>query len=105
MDGSNYAEEISLGGLPLSADYCLPRGCGTGWKNYPRLVLITGHAVLALAGICSEPGLVLAASGHVEGMVFVVVLLLGMLIFDLLEKHCQSGSNLNYRQPGNIERK
>lgn len=58
-----------------------------------------------LAGICPGPGLVLAASGNVEGIVFVVAMLLGMLIFDLLEKHHQSGSNLNYRQPGNIERK
>jgi len=58
-----------------------------------------------LAGICPGPGLVLAASGHTGGIVFVVAMLLGMLIFDLLEKYRQSDSNLNHRQPGNIERK
>ncbi len=58
-----------------------------------------------LAGICPGPGLVLAASGHTGGIVFAVAMLLGMFIFDLLEKHRQSDSNVNYRQPGNIERK
>lgn len=58
-----------------------------------------------LVGICPGPGLVLAASGHTGGIVFMVAMLLGMFIFDRLEKHRQSDSNVNYRQPGNIERK
>lgn len=58
-----------------------------------------------LAGICPGPGLVMAASGHTGGILFVVAMVLGMFIFDLLEKYHQSDSNLNYRQPRNIERK
>jgi uncharacterized membrane protein YedE/YeeE len=39
-----------------------------------------------IAGICPGPGLVLAASGHAGAIIFVAAMLLGMAIFDLLEK-------------------
>ncbi len=58
-----------------------------------------------LAGICPGPGLVLAASGEVGGVIFVVAMLLGMFIFDWLEKRRQAELNLHHRQQENIERK
>jgi uncharacterized protein len=68
----------------LSASIHLP----TSSKVDSRLIL--GSLVFGigwgLAGICPGPGLVLAASGHSGAIVFVVAMLLGMLIFDRLEK-------------------
>lgn len=68
----------------LSAPIHLP----TSSKVDSRLIL--GSLVFGtgwgLAGICPGPGLVLAASGHSGAIVFVVAMLLGMLIFDRLEK-------------------
>lgn len=58
-----------------------------------------------LAGICPGPGLILAASGHTGGLVFVLAMLLGMFIFDLLERCCQTDSNINHRQQEVIETK
>ena len=40
-----------------------------------------------LAGICPGPGLVLVGSGNAQGMVFVAAMLVGMGIFELLERH------------------
>lgn len=51
-----------------------------------------------LAGICPGPGLILAASGETGGIIFVIAMLLGMFVFDLLEKHRRTDSNLNHRQ-------
>ena len=42
-----------------------------------------------LAGICPGPGLVLVGSGNAQGMVFVAAMLVGMGIFELLERHKQ----------------
>lgn len=68
----------------LSAPIHLP----TSRKVDSRLIL--GSLVFGigwgLAGICPGPGLVLAASGHSGAVVFVAAMLLGMLIFDRLEK-------------------
>lgn len=50
---------------------------------------------LVMAGICPGPGLVLAASGHFGAIIFVASMLLGMMIFDVLEKHRSTGSVLN----------
>lgn len=58
-----------------------------------------------LAGICPGPGLILAASGHTGGLVFVLAMLLGMFIFDLLERRRQADSNINHRQQEVIETK
>jgi uncharacterized membrane protein YedE/YeeE len=54
-----------------------------------------------LAGLCPGPGLVLAASGHSAGIVFVTAMLLGMAVFDGLERYRQKRSD---RQPENIGR-
>ncbi|WP_004177473.1 YeeE/YedE family protein [Nitrosospira lacus] len=40
-----------------------------------------------MAGICPGPALVLVGSGSVKGMVFVAAMLLGMGIFEILERH------------------
>lgn len=40
-----------------------------------------------LAGICPGPGLVLVGTGSLHGMVFVAAMLLGMAIFELLERY------------------
>ncbi|SDG92558.1 YeeE/YedE family protein [Nitrosomonas sp. Nm132] len=40
-----------------------------------------------LAGICPGPGLVLVGTGNLHGIVFVAAMLLGMGIFELLERH------------------
>lgn len=42
-----------------------------------------------LAGICPGPGLVLVGSGNPQGMVFVAAMLVGMGIFELLERRKQ----------------
>ena len=42
-----------------------------------------------LAGICPGPGLVLVGSGNAQGMVFVAAMLVGMGIFELLERRKQ----------------
>nr|HNH52425.1 YeeE/YedE family protein [Nitrosomonas sp.] len=42
-----------------------------------------------MAGICPGPGLVLVSSGNVQGMVFVAAMLIGMGIFELLERRKQ----------------
>src|SRR5690606_30076299 len=39
-----------------------------------------------IAGICPGPALVLAGSGYVEGIIFVIAMLVGMAIFEQLEK-------------------
>ncbi|MBK9522490.1 MAG: YeeE/YedE family protein [Rhodocyclaceae bacterium] len=39
-----------------------------------------------LAGICPGPGLVLLGSGEVQGAVFVVAMLAGMALFEVLER-------------------
>lgn len=39
-----------------------------------------------LAGICPGPGLVLVGAGSLEGVVFIVAMLFGMGIFELLER-------------------
>lgn len=57
-----------------------------------------------LAGLCPGPGLVLAASGYSAGIIFVTAMLLGMAVFDWLEKYHQTDSKLNDRQPENIGR-
>lgn len=55
-----------------------------------------------LSGLCPGPGLVLAASGHLAGIVFVIAMLLGMAMFDWLEKYCQPDVTLNNQQQKNI---
>lgn len=57
-----------------------------------------------LAGLCPGPGLVLAASGHSAGIVFVTAMLLGMAVFDGLEKYRQADSKPDDRQSENIGR-
>ena len=42
-----------------------------------------------LAGICPGPGVVLVGSGNTQGMVFVAAMLVGMGIFELLERRKQ----------------
>lgn len=42
-----------------------------------------------LAGICPGPGLVLVGSGNTQGMVFVAAMLVGMGVFELLERRKQ----------------
>ena len=42
-----------------------------------------------LAGICPGPGIVLVGSGNAQGMVFVAAMLVGMGIFELLERRKQ----------------
>ncbi len=57
-----------------------------------------------LVGLCPGPGLVLAASGHSAGIVFVTAMLLGMAIFDKLESYRQTNSKSNDRQQESISR-
>lgn len=40
-----------------------------------------------MAGICPGPGLVLAGAGNLQGIVFVVAMLAGMSIFELLKRY------------------
>jgi len=53
-----------------------------------RLVLgsLTFGIGWGLAGFCPGPGLVSMASGEVKGVVFVVAMVAGMLVFELLER-------------------
>lgn len=39
-----------------------------------------------LAGFCPGPGLVSMAAGEVKGLVFVLAMLMGMVVFELLER-------------------
>lgn len=52
--------------------------------------LIAGSALFGvgwgLAGICPGPALVLLGSGLVKGVVFVAAMLLGMVLFEILER-------------------
>ncbi|ABI60732.1 YeeE/YedE family protein [Nitrosomonas eutropha] len=57
-----------------------------------------------LAGLCPGPSLVLAASGHSGAIIFMMAMLLGMIIFDRLEKYRQAVSKPNDRQQKNIGR-
>ncbi|BAW80727.1 hypothetical conserved protein [Candidatus Nitrosoglobus terrae] len=61
--------------------------------------LILGSLLFGLgwgiAGICPGPGLILAASGYFGAILFVVSMLLGMLIFDWLERCRFARKNLN----------
>ncbi|MDV6343055.1 DUF6691 family protein [Nitrosomonas sp. Is37] len=41
----------------------------------------------SISGICPDPGLVLVGAGNLHGMVFVAATLLGMGIFELLERY------------------
>lgn len=63
--------------------------------NFPALRVIDKRLVLGslafgmgwgMAGICPGPALVLLGSGSVKGMVFVAAMLLGMGIFEILER-------------------
>lgn len=53
-----------------------------------------------MAGICPGPALVLLGSGSVKGTVFVVAMLLGMGIFEILERG-RSNSFSKMRKPRN----
>lgn len=53
-----------------------------------------------VAGICPGPALVLLGSGSVKGMVFLAAMLLGMGIFEILEKG-RSNNFPKMRKPGN----
>lgn len=46
-----------------------------------------------LAGICPGPALVLLGTGNLKGVVFFVAMLMGMGIFELLEKHGLSANS------------
>ena len=46
-----------------------------------------------LAGICPGPALVLLGTGNLKGVVFFVAMLMGMGIFEILEKHSLSASS------------
>lgn len=48
-----------------------------------------------MAGICPGPGLVLVGAGNLHGIVFVIAMLLGMGIFELLERSRASHSKPN----------
>lgn len=48
-----------------------------------------------MAGICPGPGLVLVGAGNLHGIVFVIAMLLGMGIFELLERSRTSHSKPN----------
>lgn len=54
-----------------------------------RLVLgsVTFGVGWGLAGICPAPALLLASSSYRDGIVFVVAMLLGMLVFDWIEHY------------------
>lgn len=45
-----------------------------------------------IAGICPGPGLVLVGSGNLQGIVFVVAMLVGMGLFEFLERHKQKNN-------------
>jgi uncharacterized protein len=51
---------------------------GTGW---------------GLAGICPGPGLVLVGAGEIQGAIFVIAMLAGMGIFEVMERHRTENSN------------
>lgn len=75
---------VSFLGLPLQ----LP----TASQIDHRLI---GGSVLfgvgwGLAGICPGPGLVLLGSGESQGVVFVVAMLIGMGLFELMERRAAS---------------
>ena len=53
-----------------------------------------------MAGICPGPALVLVGSGSVKGMMFVAAMLLGMGIFEILERG-RSNNFSKMRKPGN----
>jgi uncharacterized protein len=48
-----------------------------------------------MAGICPGPGLVLVGAGSLHGFIFVIAMLLGMGIFELLERSRTSHSKPN----------
>lgn len=48
-----------------------------------------------IAGICPGPGLVLVGTGSLHGIVFVVAMLIGMGIFELLERYRENHSSSN----------
>lgn len=52
-----------------------------------------------LAGICPGPALVLFGAGLKEGLIFVVSMLAGMLVFEWLE-HGKTGSSDTAKHPG-----
>ena len=45
-----------------------------------------------IAGICPGPGLVLVGSGSLQGIVFIVAMLVGMGLFEFLERHKQKNN-------------
>lgn len=53
-----------------------------------------------LSGLCPGPGLVLAASGQLAGIIFVIAMLAGMAVFDWLEKY--RNTHLDHLQQKNI---
>ncbi len=81
-------------------------------KRTVDLRLVTGSLLFGigwgLSGICPGPGLIMAASGETGGIIFVLAMLLGMFIFDLLERRHQANQanlNSNHRQREVIETK
>ena len=79
----------SLLGLPLN----LP----TSTKIDRRLIggSVTFGIGWGLAGICPGPGLVLLGSGEFLGLVFVVAMLAGMCVFEILERRAEPASATN----------
>ena len=52
-----------------------------------------------LAGFCPGPALVALGAGKVKALVFVAAMLVGMLVFELVER-ARSGSGIGTRRAG-----
>ena len=91
---------VMAGGIPLSAiAFVLTKNRKASLLNVPlhlpgtHLIdkrLIAGGLIFGigwgLAGICPGPGLVLLGSGALKGIYFVGAMLIGMFVFEILER-------------------
>lgn len=79
----------------------LPMQMPTARQVDRRLVLgsLTFGAGWGLAGICPGPALVLLGRGLPQGVIFVVAMLAGMALFEILERR-KSKTPIVFHQPG-----
>lgn len=79
----------------------LPMQMPTARQIDRRLVLggLTFGVGWGLAGICPGPALVLLGRGLPQGVIFVVAMLAGMVLFEILERR-KSKTPIVFHQPG-----
>lgn len=79
--------------------YAIAKRRTTSWLGLPMLLPVTTHidwrlvigsalfgVGWGLAGICPGPALVLVGAGSAKGLLFVIAMLAGMGVFELLER-------------------